>query len=162
MTSHQQKAVKAINKIIRAVLRSIFRETHEFVASKELTAEMAQIIASHFPVLSEANGPEPSCCCAEVKEAVKKVYGYANLTKETDRKLLSDRLALLKRLAYAPCPRRSPDKCRCGGQVGWYHPGKKRFCYLDEKSHANQIGGYNGYTLPVYVGKLESAIRKEW
>ena len=36
-------------------------------------------------------------------------------------------------------------------QVGWYHPGEKRLCYLDEKSHANQMGGYNGYTIPIYI-----------
>ena len=36
-------------------------------------------------------------------------------------------------------------------QVGWYNPGTKRLCYLDEKTHANQRGFFDGYTQPVYI-----------
>lgn len=36
-------------------------------------------------------------------------------------------------------------------QVGWYNPGTKRLCYLDEKTHGNRSGFFDGYTQPVYV-----------
>jgi len=38
-----------------------------------------------------------------------------------------------------------------GEQVGWYDPGSKRFCYLDEKEYSAEH--FRGYTVPVYLPK---------
>ncbi len=35
-----------------------------------------------------------------------------------------------------------------GKQIGWYNPGDKRFCYMDEKEHSRH---HAAYTKPVYV-----------
>jgi hypothetical protein len=34
-------------------------------------------------------------------------------------------------------------------QIGWWNPGSKRFCYLDEK--AARPGRYSDYVVPVYA-----------
>lgn len=34
-------------------------------------------------------------------------------------------------------------------QVGWYNPGSKRICYLDEKE--TQPNNHRPYTIPVYA-----------
>lgn len=168
MTDHQQKAVEAAREIIKLY--------HNHNPAEETIDIHAQIIASHFPVLSEANGPEPTCSCGEIREAIRKLRddiadGCANVGRYID---LQNKVFAF---ADTPCPRGYPDRhksdakkctegCRCGELLQ---------DALTEMKHihrcvVNSPPAYYIYDEPKPVSlkrldekieRLESAIRKE-
>ena len=127
---------------------------------------------SHLPVLSEANGPEPICCCAEAKKAMGIAMSLLIAKEEgfPDPPTIQSPREILENIITTPCPR--PDKCRCG-EIGdlvvqvlhYWEEFVEAIKVNDLDVHARTPDSFAVsqwlYDTGQSIRKLESAIRKE-
>lgn len=113
--------------------------------------EYGSIIASHAP-----------CCCGEIREVAEPALEAMSTTTLCDGQEYDD----LKEVLEAPCPRRSPDACRCGEieklisdmQATEHDHWCEHGCESPEGIGPCLCGAQR---LQHYGKELESAIRKE-